>query len=317
MTIKITKENKKKIFELISAFLEDETETVNKISQAQKQISVNNYLDAPAPIENLPNGLVHKYGTNEDTRINLVGTWGQFNSFFPIKAALRILGNILVDQNEKYIKLDFFIEKCIEVFLKTKIAGKKLGKFRGFPRRRKDSAVGRFVWHFLTPAFEMGLISIKSENSRINMIPTSPKDWNKVLISLTKEGYELALLPNNLFDNLNKDQRLTEEETKWIINYLKKIKNEGFNEYSILHGVYSELLSTNNIEKVWSWFENNPIFIEYIKGWTTKQNDEKAFQKQIDNLSKTFTSSKIALLRELKIIQDRRGDYSVIGELNA
>ncbi len=313
LTIKITKENKEKIFTLISAILEDERPTS---IQSNKSSSKINYLATPEHLDNLPPGSVAHYGTNEDDRLKLVGTWGQFNSFFPVKAALRILGNMIAYTSNRFIRLDNFIDQCIDVISKTKISGKRLGGFRGFPSRSKDSAIGRFVWHFLTPTFEMGLITIQSEEHVIAMIPHSQNDWSKVAVSLTQEGYYFASLQNPVFDNMSKNQILSQEEKKWLINYLIKINQDGFNEYSILFGVYSTLLQSNNDPvKLWNWFENNTDFINYIKSWTTKINDENALNQQILNLSRTFASSKIALLRELGIVRDKRGDYSIIGDL--
>ena len=63
------------------------------------------------------------------------------------------------------------------------------------------------------------------------------------------------------------------------------------------------------------WFKKNPIFVSYVKEWSSKSDDDKEFEKQLSNLSQTYGSGKISLLRELGVISNKRNDYKVIGEL--
>jgi len=318
LRIEITKENKQKIFSLINAFLEGEAEVKPSFSMVRAQAR-HDYLSIPDDIEGLENGNVMKYGTGEDRKLQLVGTWGQFNSFFPIKAALRILANLMSESKKESINLREFVFRCTDIFRKVNIHNKKLSKYRGFPLRRKDSAIGRFVWHFLIPAQEMGLIKIAKsslERARYEGLPYSSNDWNRVYVTITREGLEFARLTNPLFDGEDMEQVLGEDERKWMINFLKKIDKDGFREYSLLKDVFDFLTEGHDGKgELWSWFENDQRFMNYVKSWSRKSGEPRKLKKQVANLARTFSASKIALLRELRIIRNKRGDYTLINEL--
>lgn len=324
LNITITKKNKEKVFKLIESILEDEIEEQTCVKQLlvsaenkKEAVSEINYLQIPKDIPNLKNAKVIVYRKefeNENKRTNSVGSWGQFNSFFPIKGALRILANYIQFTGEKSIKLDNFVELCLDNFRR-----KNYNELRGFPGSEKDTARGRFVWHFLATACEMGLISIVESTLDYEGMPSSLLDWDNVSITITREGLEFATLPNNILDNLSNQQVLTKEETNWIITFLKKIDNEGYKEYSLLHDIYIFLSNGHNgKDELWAWFQNNQKFIEYIKSWSRKaeRGDQIAFEEQIKNLSVTFAGSKIAILRELGIINNKRNDYTIMGVLN-
>ena len=318
LKIKITPENKDKVFQLISELLESETEGIIDLGVLQPgeikttqppQFLAQDYLKIPKEVSGLENGHI----TEDNEQARRVGTWGQFNSFFPVKAALRILANLMEERNVDSIKLDEFVEICIDLFRK-----KKLGEYRGFPSSKKDTAVGRFVWHFLTPTQEMGLIKIKEPNLDHKWIPTPPNEWGEVSITLTCQGLEFAMLKNNLFDSPSPRQILTEEEKEWIIEFLKRIDDEGYKEYSLLKDVFEFLKQGHNgKDDLWNWFEKDQRFIDYVKSWSRKARlgREEDVQKQIRNVAMTFSASKVALLRELGAIKDKRNCYDVIGEV--
>jgi len=313
LRIEITKENREKIFRLIGALLEEEDMPSGVL--AERIEAPRNYLRVPDDMNGLEEGHVMKYGTSEDVQLQLIGTWGQFNSFFPVKAALRILANLLQESKTESVNLRNLVFKCIDIFRKVKVGGKILRKYRGFPLRRKDSATGRFVWHFLTPAQEMGLIKITNSALDYNGNPYSPNDWEKVDISITKDGLDFARLENPLFDHSSRLQVFGVDERKWLINYLQKVDQEGFKEFSLLKDV-SEFLAEghNGKEDLWSWFEHDQRLIKYVNSWSRKLGKPEKLRKQIENLSRTFSSSKIALLRELGIVKNKRNDYTVIRE---
>jgi len=318
LKIKITPENKDKVFQLISELLESETEGIIDIGVLQPgeikttqppQFLAQDYLKIPKEVSGLENGHI----TEDNEQARRVGTWGQFNSFFPVKAALRILANLMEERNVDSIKLDEFVGICIDLFRK-----KKLEAYRGFPSSNKDTAVGRFVWHFLTPAQEMGLIKVKESNLEYDWIPNSQNDWGEVSITLTRQGLEFAMLKNNLFDSPSPRQILTEEEKEWIVEFLKRIDDEGYKEYSLLKDVFEFLKQGHNgKDDLWNWFEKDQRFIDYVKSWSRKARlgREEDVQKQIRNLAMTFSASKVALLRELGVVNNRRNDYTIMGEL--
>ncbi|MBN2331383.1 MAG: hypothetical protein JXC85_06215 [Candidatus Aenigmarchaeota archaeon] len=241
-----------------------------------------------------------------------VGNWGLFNSFFPIKAVLRVLIN-RENENEKSLTLRELVEICRIEFSKG-----NLRKLRGLPSNlSKESSIGRLVWHFIGPAREMGFIVIEGEvkGEKVDYIPISDKDWNKVRLFPTKDGAKFALLENNVFDKGSSDQVLTIEERKWLMDYLKKIEKRGHKEFTILKKVFEFLSSGHDgKEDLRSWFRNNSAFLNYIKKSSSKSGE--ALNNQLDNLSITFAASKLALLREFGLVSNKRGDYSIIGDLN-
>lgn len=324
LTINITKKNKGKIFKLIEALLEDGEEQsldLDKIlidvDKQQEELKSEDYLQVPEKIIGFKDGKITSYYDNdrisENKRMSSIGSWGQFNSFFPIKAALRILANYMLDKDVRSVKLDEFVKSCLIIFKQ-----RNFYKIRGFPSSNKDTAKGRFVWHFLATAYEMGLIRVTYSDLKYDGLPASLQDWDTVGIELTNQGMEFAVLPNNIFDGISEQQILTEDEKEWLISYLKKIDEDGYKEYSLLKDVYTFLSEGHNgKDDLWKWFRSNNKFIEYIKSWSRKaeRGDEDALQSQICNLSMSFASSKVALLRELRAVRNRRNDYSIIGEL--
>jgi len=302
LRIEITHENAEKVAQLIRELAQLETMNTTAAGIKTKAaptlsttVTPHHYLTPPPELGDLESGRILQ------TPAGLyVGSWGQFNSFFPWKAVLRILSHMIKDNSGKAVTLEELVSKSKEVFELT-----GLSRYRGFPSSSKESAVGRLVWHFITPAHEMGLIKIDGGNE----IPV--RGWGKVHISPTKEGLEFAKLNNPIFDEGETEQILSDAERKWVLDHLKRIDGEGYREYSFLKEIFDELEKGNT--DIASWLENNQRFITYVKSWSRKAGDEKKFKKQVTNLAAMFAQSKIALLRELGVISDRRNDYTVIG----
>ena len=257
------------------------------------------YLAPPPVLENLRSGRV----VLDSHEAKYVGTWGQFNSLFPPKAVLRILAHMVKENDGKPVNLDKLVKKSVEVFT---AAG--LSRYRGFPTNiRKESAAGRLVWHFIIPAYEMGLMGVEGKTAAI---PT--RAWGGVSVFPTKEGLEFAKLENLLFEGKEKAQLLSEPERRWVIEYLKKIDDAGYKEYTFLKRTFDELKKGNT--DLASWLEKDRFFNEYIESRSSKKRGTKEFKKQIENVAAMFAQSKIALLRELNVISNKRNDYTVIRE---
>jgi len=190
---------------------------------------------------------------------------------------------------------------------------------KGFPNDiNSESSVNRLIYHFIAGFHKMGLFEVKlEEESEKDNIWN--EDWKLILIRPTKEGLEFARIKNKVFDNkeFNKEsQVLTDEEKKWLINYLKDIDKQGFKEYSLLYEVYQFIKKGHNGKNdLWGWFRKNTKFINYLKDWSSKSDNPKEFEKQISNLAQTFSASKISLLRELGVVKNKRNNYGVIGDL--
>ena len=324
LTINITQKNKEKVFRLIETLLEDDNENISEPTQItignhiKNTVPVEkNYLKSPPKLQGFKDSKVIIYqeqeNQGENYRINSVGSWGQFNSFFPIKAALRILANYFYEKSLNSVKLNEFVDECLLIFDQ-----KGYTKYRGFPSSDKDTARGRFVWHFLTTAYEMGLIRISHSNLDYEGLPRTLLDWKEVEIDLTTEGMEFALLPNNIFDGISEEQILTKEEGSWLLSFLKKINGEGYGEYNLLKDIYSFLKEGHDgKDDLRKWFTQNNNFVNYIKSWSrkAKSGDEQAVEVQINTVATSFASSKVALLRELGVLENKRNRYSVIGDL--
>ncbi len=303
LRIKITRKNARKIARLIEelARLEVEETILGSPKEEARGFGLTewfpNYLAPPPRLENLRSGNV----LLDSVEARHVGTWGQFNSFFPVKAVLRVLAHIMSENNGKAVNLQKLVNVSKEVFEQ---AG--LGRYRGFPSSSKPSAIGRLVWHFIIPAHQMGLIHMEGAEN------ISTKEWEKVYVSLTREGLEFARLENPIFDKGSAEQVLSKSEREWILNYLKEIDAKGYKEYSFLRRIFEELKRGNTNIPV--WLQNDEKFNEYVKSWSRKRNDPAKFKKQLEHVATMFAQSKIALLRELGMISCKRNDYSVIGD---
>ena len=303
LRVRITRENMEKVIQLIKELAELETEetviTGVKVETAGlfPTKTLPRYLSPPPELENLRSGKIVLTPAAKH-----VGTWGQFNSLFPVKAVLRVLSHMVSENGGKPVNLQDLVHKSKSTF---DLAGLK--QYRGFPSSSKESALGRLVWHFITSAHEMGLVRIEGAEE----IPI--RGWEKVRISPTKEGLEFAKMKNLIFDEGSTKQLLSDAEREWILVYLKKIDGEGYKEYSFLQQIFEELKKGNR--DIAAWLENNRPFNNYVKSWSRKAKNEKKFRKQVGNVASMFAQSKIALLRELGMISDKRNDYTVTGSL--
>ena len=117
-----------------------------------------NYLVIPSDLELNPGELL------VDNETKSVGSWGMFNSFFPGKAVLRILANLLDEKNVKSITLETLMIKTSDV-----IRINNLSELRGFPKNPgKDNSLGRLVYHFIQTFTDMGFFSVNTKEKTKN-----------------------------------------------------------------------------------------------------------------------------------------------------
>lgn len=245
-----------------------------------------------------------------DSENRRVGSWGMFNDFFSGKAVCRTLAHIMDEEKKDYITLKDLIDK-----FKLVIVENKLQSLKGFPSDvNMDSAVNRLVYHFISTYNKMGLLHLKTVNGKDKIWD---EKWDKILVTLTRDGLEFSKIRNKIFDdNDRSSQVLTKEESVWMINHLKSLDKKGYGEYRILVQVYSFLKRGNNGKNdLWAWFAQNNDMIDSVRAWSKKKSDQKAFKKQIQNLSQTFASGKLSLLRELGLVRDKRNDYTIVGDI--
>lgn len=273
--------------------------TIYQITQLQDE-----YFKKPPHLDLLPGRVI------SDDETNIWGSWLMFNDFVAPKFLIRIIAWKMYNEKNDNVLLSNVMNEAINLIKKN-----RLSQFKGFPNLQKDRNGQRLVDHFLKTCVKMGLVTIQSANEDKQDILTG--DWDKIKISLSREGLEFSQLSNPIFDDNKNEQILSTEERNWLLKFLKKIDKEGYKEYTVLKQVYEFLKAGNNGNKdLWNWFVKNPKFREYIpKRSKRAEENQEIFEKQIWNYARSFSSAKISLLRELGLIKNKRNDYTITGEM--
>jgi hypothetical protein len=295
--ILITRKNKERVLKLIDELVECESEDLilgssktEVISTDQSQLQVDLMKEA-----------------HEAQNISLAdpeigkrefGSWGMFNSYVPGKAALRVLINMMHKNGGEAVSFQSLIDECASEFWRLRL------RHRGFPKRTSDSAKSRLAMHSIRPYSEMGLIRIFGEE----------KD---PIVAVTSDGQEFASLHNPLIDD-GRGKALSLEEQKWLLSHLKKIDALGYKDFTLLKGLAEFLMQgKRGFEDIVNYFQTNKDFGPWVLQGSRHKDSPKAFAQQLRNISRTFVSGKIALLRELGIVSDFRAKYKVIGTMEA
>lgn len=275
------------------------------LPMTQKDEPLQRLFDIPSDIE-LKSGNVII-----DDETKTWGSWLMFNDFFAPKFLARVLANKLNKEKTDYIMLDELMFSAIENIEKF-----GLSQLKGFPNLRKDYNGDRLVNHFLKTFNKMGLFDVKTDNNE--NVDIWKEEWKKIFVTLTKEGLEFAQLKNPVFDGGKHEQILNTEEKEWMISHLKKIDEQGYKEYSTLKEIYDFLNQGHNGNNdLWDWFKNQEKYQNHIKQRSEKaRNDQDAYDRQLHNYSRSFSSAKISLLRELGFIKNKRNDYTILEEFN-
>lgn len=292
--IVITKQNKEEVLRLIDQLVEWEAKGIVKEAMPKTLTKSNEFSTAADFLREIPEvgGLSVAEPEIEECSF---GAWGMFNSYAPGKAALRVLTNLLSENGGEPIKFSYLIDECLTYFSRAGLC-----KYRGFPKKTSESARGRLATHLVLPFHDMGLMRVYG----------SKKDRQ---VMITKEGLAFARLQNPLLDEKGKTSPLSEEESKWLLEHLKEIDRDGYKGFSILKSLTEFLAGAKKeFEDIVDWFKNNQSFVEWLKDGSRYEDDPKAFSRQLDNVSRTFASGKIALLRELGILSTARATYKVL-----
>ena len=291
-----------------SSFTIQEPKTPRGNSQlTNSNLNERDYLSIPPNIKLEPGRVLVN---DEDS--GKVGFWGMVNDYFSSKAVLRINANMLYETKKDYISLFELMEMT-----KNVMKSRNLNELKGFPNNvDSESSLGRLVYHFIKSFNKAGLFEIKLSSKNAEKEDVWNEKWENILIRPTQEGLEFAQLKNGVFDEGNREnQVLTKEESEWLIKHFKKVEKEGFKEFLWLNEVYLFLKKGRNGRDLLKWYKENPSFISYVKSWSTKKDSHKEFEKQINNLAQMFSAGKISLLRELGIVNNKRNDYTIIGDL--
>lgn len=295
--IVITKQNKERVLKLIDALVECESEALASGPSKTEIISAN---QSPLQVDlTTQSHDAQKISLAEsEIKERKFGSWGMFNSYVPGKAALRVLINMMSKNGGEAVKFWSLIDECASEFWRLRL------RYRGFPKRTSDSAKSRLAMHLIWPYSEMGLIRIFG----------GEKD---PIVAVTKDGQEFASLHNPLIDD-GKGKPLSPEEQRWLISHLKKIDTLGHKDLTVLEGVVEFLDQGNrSFGDIVNYFQTNKDFESWVLQGSRYKDSPKDFAQQLQNISRTFTSGKIALLRELGIVSDTRAKYKVIRSIES
>lgn len=295
--IVITKQNKEQVIKLIDQLVECEAEAI-----AAESTRARTFQPIEAPLS--PSSLMEPLAVGSikvaeaEVSERKFGTWGMFNSFIPGKAGLRVLANLISKKDVKSIRFSDLMDECIRYFSRSGLC-----KYRGFPKKTSESARTRLATHLMRPYHDIGLMRIYGNN----------KDPQTMI---TNEGLDFARLPNLLLDGSGKKSLLSEEESKWMINYLKMIDRLGYKEFSILKDLTGFLAKgEKKFGDIVNWFKDNQDFVNWLRNGSRYKDDPDAFSRQLQNVARTFASGKIALLRELGVLSMARANYEVLRSL--
>lgn len=311
--INITKKNKGEVLKLISDLVDVEDAPANEQHDKAafgidfKNPAVKNKVEiSSSSYFKLPQGFSQDYISKPSIKESPVGSWYMFNSYFASKALLRVLSN-LVKEAKSPVNTDYLLD----IFYS---ASKQSGllAYRGFPKEKeaatkyKKSNVNKLKYFILAPLSEMGLVNIQNSGSKEEQI------------GITKHGLDLAMLENPKIDNKS-NEILSDKEIQYLRSYLKDIDSLGYKENTMLYGLYDYIRGSKTVshDDLVNWFAKNPIIIDYIykgsRAEKAKQSkNSERFQEQVEKAARAFASGKIALLRELKVIEDKRGSYGII-----
>jgi len=313
--INITKDNKDRILKLLDELVDAESST----SEEAGKIRINESKEGHraekeeykgyAKYMDKPSGYIDKLfapASIESSEFGL-GKNFLFNSFFAAKAMLRVITN-LTNEERKPPEQD----KVLDTFSKaTKARG--LQKYNGFPKNRENekhegSSVNKLFYSILLPLSQMDMLKLKDNNT-----------------SLTKHGLEFSMLTNPKLDD-NKDELLSEDEINYLIDYLKEIDIHGYKEYTFLKRIVdfikekSAYGKTPVYQDLVDFIKRDERFVDYIYktskfGKNGLPKESRDFLNKLQRTAQAVVASRIALLRELRVIEDRRNSYRIIKDV--
>jgi hypothetical protein len=162
----------------------------------------------------------------DDSRIPNDCLWGQYNRLFPVKITLRVLANILKD-NES-IELGLLhtqaVEAAREVGLMLKKEDKKSRRKYGdmlasaLPTGRNITKTEkRFINHFVGYYTRAG--RIEGAPGALKLLNISENEENEHVVGITEAGLKFAVMKNPILDELNFKKSLSEEESSFYIKH--------------------------------------------------------------------------------------------------
>jgi hypothetical protein len=130
------------------------------------------------------------------------------------------------------------------------------------------------------------------------------------------------MLTNPKLDN-NKDELLSEEEINYLIDYLKEIDIHGYKEYTFLKRIVDFIKEKSTYGKtpvyqdLVDFIKHDERFVDYVYktskfGKNGLPKESRDFINKLQRTAQAVVASRIALLRELRVIEDKRNSYRII-----
>jgi len=309
--INITKDNKDKILKLLDELVDAESSTSEEAGKIRINESKEEHraekeeYKGYARYMNKPSGYIDKLlapASIESSEFGL-GKNFLFNSFFAAKAMLRVIANLTKEEQKSPEQ-----SKVLEIFNKAAIA-LGLQAYNGFPKERKEkhegSKINKPLYGILIPLSQMGILKLNDNN-----------------ISLTKNGLEFSMLTNPKLDN-NKDELLSEEEINYLIGYLKEIDMHGYKEYTFLKRIVDFIKEKSTYGKtpvyqdLVDFIKRDERFVDYVYktskfGKNGLPKESRDFLNKLQRTAQAVVASRIALLREFRVIEDKRNSYRIL-----
>lgn len=153
--------------------------------------------------------------------------WGQVNKIFPLKVALRVLGNMIKQSKKPTVDVNTFREKAAEIArevgLKLSAIERKEGRRRGekvstgLPIGEPEfKSKSRYKNHFLVSVRKDGILD--GALARFKFINIE-KEEKKENIGITEGGLKFASLENPIIDKEEYNISLSDEEKEFYLKY--------------------------------------------------------------------------------------------------
>jgi len=309
--INITKDNKDRILKLLDELVDAESSTSEEAGKIRISESKEGHraekeeYKGYAKYMDKPSGYIDKLlapASIESSEFGL-GKNFLFNSFFAAKAMLRVIANLANEEQKSPEQ-----SKVLEIFNKAAIA-LGLQAYNGFPKERKEkhegSKINKPLYGILIPLSQMGMLKLNDNN-----------------ISLTKHGLEFSMLTSPKLDN-NKEELLSEEEINYLIGYLKEIDMHGYKEHTFLKRIVDFIKEKSTYGKtpvyqdLVDFIKRDERFVDYVYktskfGKNGLPKESRDFLNKLQRTAQAVVASRIALLREFRVIEDKRNSYRII-----
>jgi len=206
--------------------------------EQEKPLDIADGLQNPIePVSNPPNGNRVLQLTSLNLEVPTVETpehapdvmWGQWNRYFPVKLATRVLANLLKEKGSNTVPLGVLHESAADTARQYgKVIAKKdreLGRKRGgilaagLPVGNEDKAKLRFKMQFVGYLSKDKLEGAGPTLRFINI----KKDNGTVVAGLTEYGLKFASLENPILDRNDFSSPFYDAEVNFLLDHVKNI----------------------------------------------------------------------------------------------